>query len=443
MFFRVELNHLQFVVFLVLLVIRTTFQKIALHPGRASNHLDIYTSPYVDTDFCRTIPGLTKYQLELCKQQPDTTMVALEGLNEAVRECQNQFQGHRWNCSTLTTKGKNPYISAILQKGYRETAFSYALASAGVTISVARACSSAALQNCGCDQKIYKLRNTRDLLYKENYRYIPNKRIPDELSKSAGYYPNLGPTYQDPLPNMQYYPSPKENGVTMEQPTSFKWGGCSHNLKYGVRFSKMFLDSRERAGDIHSSTNLHNNQVGRMTVKHNMKINCKCHGLSGSCQIKTCWRSTPDLKLVGQILKEKYKSALLVDQSNLEKKNLRNLNVVNPKQKNKKLLPARTNQGPFPKKKKQKRDMSVDLLYYEKSPDFCDMNPALDVPGTSGRFCNSTLRDGQFSCAALCCGRGYNLIKQTKLERCHCKFVWCCEVKCDICNNTNWVSVCK
>jgi hypothetical protein len=44
----------------------------------------------------------------------------------------------------------------------------------------------------------------------------------------------------------------------------WKWGGCSHNLDFGIDFSRSFLDSREKAGDIQSRINLHNNQAGRL-----------------------------------------------------------------------------------------------------------------------------------------------------------------------------------
>lgn len=50
--------------------------------------------------------------------------------------------------------------------------------------------------------------------------------------------------------------------------TQWKWGGCSHNLDYGIEFSKQFLDSREKAGDIQSTVNLHNNQAGRLVRNH-------------------------------------------------------------------------------------------------------------------------------------------------------------------------------
>lgn len=69
---------------------------------------------------CRTIPGLTRDQLDLCQRASDVTTVALAGLALAVRECQHQFRWHRWNCSALGSGGRqrNPqYGSALLRKG--------------------------------------------------------------------------------------------------------------------------------------------------------------------------------------------------------------------------------------------------------------------------------------------------------------------------------------
>lgn len=106
--------------------------------------------------------------------------------------------------------------------GYRETAFAYAISAAGVAHSVARACSQGRLLECGCDPAARKIQ-------------------PRDLTS-----PSIGP------PRMASAAS------------RWKWGGCSHNLHFGVEFSKLFLDSREQAGDIHSQINLHNNQAGRL-----------------------------------------------------------------------------------------------------------------------------------------------------------------------------------
>lgn len=83
---------------------------------------------------CRTVPGLTKEQLELCYRANDVTTAAIDGLELAVKECQLQvndsnvtnnrivminlqFQWHRWNCSSLSSKKKNPHTSNLLKKG--------------------------------------------------------------------------------------------------------------------------------------------------------------------------------------------------------------------------------------------------------------------------------------------------------------------------------------
>lgn len=41
---------------------------------------------------CRTIPGLTSDQLDLCYRANDVTSAALDGLDLAVRECQQQVK---------------------------------------------------------------------------------------------------------------------------------------------------------------------------------------------------------------------------------------------------------------------------------------------------------------------------------------------------------------
>lgn len=40
-----------------------------------------------------------------------------------------------------------------------------------------------------------------------------------------------------------------------------------------------------------------------------MKLRQKCHGLSGSCELKTSWWSLPSFREVGNTLKEKYDQA--------------------------------------------------------------------------------------------------------------------------------------
>jgi len=43
-----------------------------------------------------------------------------------------------------------------------------------------------------------------------------------------------------------------------------------------------------------------------------MKMHCRCHGVSGSCELKTCWKFMPSFNEIGNELKQKYGKAILV-----------------------------------------------------------------------------------------------------------------------------------
>jgi len=47
-------------------------------------------------------------------------------------------------------------------------------------------------------------------------------------------------------------------------------------------------------------------------VKKMLRTDCKCHGVSGSCVMKTCWKSLPPFRLVGDRLMMKYQKAKTV-----------------------------------------------------------------------------------------------------------------------------------
>lgn len=86
----------------------------------------------------------------------------------------------------------------------RESAFVYAITSAGVVHEVTRGCSRGELKACECDT---------------NYK-----------------------------------------GTSEE---GFEWGGCSDNIAYGLRIAKLFVDSGEKERDARAKMNLHNNLAGR------------------------------------------------------------------------------------------------------------------------------------------------------------------------------------
>uniref|UniRef100_A0A0B6ZS06 Protein Wnt n=1 Tax=Arion vulgaris TaxID=1028688 RepID=A0A0B6ZS06_9EUPU len=345
---------------------------VATEIGETNNdilRLNIKKEPILDPNtVCKTYPELTSPQYNMCRKYPDVTASAIQGVQVAIHECQFQLRTHRWNCSALEKKNKNPHASPMLAKGYKETAFAYALSAAGVTHQVSKACSMGKLKSCGCDMSVHGRKG----------RHITQDNVD----------------------------------------RTFEWGGCSHNIDFGAQYARKFMDSKEEARDIHSQINLHNNRAGRLAVIRNVREQCKCHGMSGSCELETCWKATPDFRKVGDVLRRKFEEASKVQ-----------VDVANT-------ADARL----F--KRNGRKPHKMDLLFYEKSPNFCEENPSLDSPGTTGRYCNKS-SNGVDNCDTLCCGRGYNTLKVKRSERCNCKFYWCCYVECQECHYTEWVTVCK
>jgi wingless-type MMTV integration site family, member 10 len=240
--------------------------------------------------------------------------------------------------------------------------------------SVARACSQGRLISCGCDPNVNRkglTKSLRESLEKEKRLFLDAVDTNNVISDRRNY---------DQARNLK-----------IRTANRWKWGGCSHNMDFGVEFSELFLDSREKAGDIQSQINLHNNRAGRMAVANNMQVRCKCHGMSGSCQLKTCWKSAPEFRVVGKVLKQQFRRAVLVDQSNLG--NGPPLIVINRqpqkrKSKQRQRQPRRisnnvnyvSNEGLVNGKNKN-RKLENSLFYYQRSPNFCDRDQLSDIPG--------------------------------------------------------------
>uniref|UniRef100_A0AAQ4QNU0 Protein Wnt n=1 Tax=Gasterosteus aculeatus aculeatus TaxID=481459 RepID=A0AAQ4QNU0_GASAC len=275
------------------------------------------------------------------------------------------FRYRRWNCTS-----HNKYFGKILQQDIRETAFVYAITAAGVTHAVTQACSMGDLLLCGCEA-------TRN-------------RAP---------------------------PRPPSSSTTGDG-VKWEWGGCGDDVEFGYEKSKQFMDAKRRRGksDIRTLIDLHNNEAGRLAVKLYMRTECKCHGLSGSCTLRTCWKKMPHFREVGDRLLERFNGASKVMGGNDGKT----------------LIPVGQNIKPPDKQ---------DLIYSDESPDFCLPNRKTGSLGTRGRMCNSTAMDIS-GCDLLCCERGYREETVVLEENCLCRFHWCCVVQCKKCLVRKELSVC-
>ncbi|KAM7335412.1 hypothetical protein ACRRTK_005889 [Alexandromys fortis] len=341
-----------------LLTDASSWWSLALNPVQRPEMFIIGAQPV-----CSQLPGLSPGQRKLCQLYQEHMSYIGEGAKTGIRECQHQFRQRRWNCSTVDNTS---VFGRVMQIGSRETAFTYAVSAAGVVNAISRACREGELSTCGC-------------------------------SRTA---------------------RPKD------LPRDWLWGGCGDNVEYGYRFAKEFVDAREREKNFAKGSeeqgralmNLQNNEAGRRAVYKMADVACKCHGVSGSCSLKTCWLQLAEFRKVGDRLKEKYDSAAAMRVTRQGKLELAN---------------SRFNQ-PTPE----------DLVYVDPSPDYCLRNETTGSLGTQGRLCNKT-SEGMDGCELMCCGRGYDRFKSVQVERCHCRFHWCCFVRCKKCTEIVDQYVCK
>lgn len=153
---------------------------------------------------------------------------------------------------------------------------------------------------------------------------------------------------------------------------------------------------------------------------------CKCHGVSGSCSLKTCWKKINEFQVVGNYLKKAYRKAIKIESSNKS--------PVGPNDVLVKSTLA------IPKRK---------LGYSEDSPDYCIANTTLGSNGTLGRHCSrrkgkNVTKEERQSCRKLCkqCGLRVKKERRKIITSCNCKFKFCCQVQCQSCTKEVFTFVC-
>uniref|UniRef100_A0A669C730 Protein Wnt n=1 Tax=Oreochromis niloticus TaxID=8128 RepID=A0A669C730_ORENI len=275
-------------------------------PRRALSHTP--ASLHINqTQHCKQLPGMVSSQAQLCRSNLELMQTIIQAAREVKKTCQKTFADMRWNCSSIDIPIDTPKYRPDLDRGTREAAFVYALSAATISHTIARACTTGDLRLCSCGP------------------------VPAEI------------------------PEP-----------GYRWGGCGDNLHYGLIMGSKFSDAPMKMKRSSSHANklmhLHNSEVGRQVLKESVVMKCKCHGVSGSCSIRTCWKGLQDLRDIAMDLKTKYLSATKV--------------VHRPMGTRKQLVPKDIDIRPV-------RDN--ELVYLQSSPDFCSKNEKQGSVGTQGR----------------------------------------------------------
>lgn len=145
--------------------------------------------------------------------------------------------------------------------------------------------------------------------------------------------------------------------------------------------SSILIETRQP----NSSFNLANNSyLFLQAVKISLLTECKCHGVSGSCTLKTCWTTLPGFRQIGDNLMKKYYRArpVTANPSSLGPRG------IDPFRKPRKIHLV-LKKGKMPIKKIPKK---CDLVFLQTSPNYCEKDLAAGSLGTVGRTCNRTSR---------------------------------------------------
>ena len=152
---------------------------------------------------------------------------------------------------------------------------------------------------------------------------------------------------------------------------------------------------------------------------------CRCHGFSGSCAVRTCWRELPSYYQIGDMMKIKYDHAL-------------------------KVSVERNRNGPaflhfFDETLNAYLEPTPDqLVYLEKPSNYCSnqqnftqnrecLPKALLDFEKRGQVKTAAMREYFPPCEEFCCNGEYVQEQTYEIETCNCEFVWCCNVVCQSC----------
>ncbi len=110
-------------------------------------------------------------------------------------------------------------------------------------------------------------------------------------------------------------------------------------------------------------------------IRSRMQRVCKCHGMSGSCSVRVCWRRLPSIRSVGEALGQLYDGASYVKVNLISLAFCLSILVLNRNGLTI-LLQLVERDGKASKLRRRdpelKKLIKSDLVYLDESPDYCE-----------------------------------------------------------------------
>lgn len=264
---------------------------------------------------------------------------------------------------------KAPTFNTDLKRDTKESAFVHALSASALAVTVARGCMAGKLENCLC-----------------------------QLRKQRASFPS---NFVD-----------RDNASRVNDMV-----GCKGILNVGQKFAHDFMNAGIRwkpKSERHKqeiSVRQHNYQLGLKALDGGEYISCTCNGATAGCTMKFCHRRLKLFQDVTNKLLTKLEKAIQTTDKDFKKL----YQSVEFKRNSKDIY--------------QKSETYKNDLVYLDQVDHCLTK---GMYSSTGRRCS--LDDSSInSCNKICCGKGHRVRRIEIHSKCRCKFVYCCEVRCDTC----------
>nr|ACJ64866.1 Wnt11-2 [Schmidtea mediterranea] len=346
--------------------------------------------------------GLQKRQTKFCLSLQHSYAMhgVLRASKAAVFYCMKTFQDRRWNCSSAE---RLPYIGKdlesgkkliwfhgyIFQSGTQEQAVVHAFSSASLLFEIARRCAQNKMAHCSCGTS----------------NPTANQEITQEKLLFAGCPDNVEIGLEYVRKFTGYHKLGRKKSKEKPRKEKFSFYVAEKRAKMQKKLKKI------------QRLNGHNYEAGLRIQLDNQKIHCKCHGVSGGCNQRICYRQVRRLDddVLLNVLRKQYLSAKYVD-------------ILSDDS----LVAA----DPFGGSEERPKPISqTDLVFTEHSPDFCEPDPTTGSVGTHGRVCKTenTSKTSTEHCTNMCCGRGHRTVLEQKRTKCGCFIDDKFKIQCDDC----------
>ncbi|KAJ7333579.1 Protein Wnt-7a [Desmophyllum pertusum] len=202
--------------------------------------------------WCQKAPGLSSSQRKLCQRVPGLQTAIKKGIEKGLSECEREFQWNRWNCSLLGEKS----LLRRAPDGTKEAAFTTALLSASIAFSIAKACTAKDVTECSCEGVKRPMRGR-----------------------------------------------------------SWKWRGCSVNVRFGTYSAERFMLSGKSNNTEMNTIMKQNVRVGLEVLKENRVVKCT---VGNTGKVKSCHLTLPPSKKSAELSKQsttRQPGSLLPDES--------------------------------------------------------------------------------------------------------------------------------